>query len=254
MSRIFDTHAHYEDSRFDFDRDALLKGLPLRGVEGVITCGIDIKTSEKALALAETYPYIKAACGIDPQEADKVSPGDFARLSELLKNKNCVAIGEIGLEYHYDDVPRDTQLSVFEKQLKMAKYLHLPVIVHDREAHADTLRLLHKYRPAGVLHCFSGSVEMMEEIVKLGMYIGLGGVVTFKNAKKPLAVASAVPLERLVMETDAPYMAPEPFRGKRCDSSLIPYAAAKIAEVRHMDTDALLAQTAENARRLFQIG
>lgn len=253
MSRIFDTHAHYEDSRFDFDRDELLGGLPARGIEGVVTCGTDVATSQKALALAEKYPYIKAACGIDPQEADKIAPGDFAKLSELLKDKNCVAIGEIGLEYHYDDVPKQVQIDCFEKQLKMAKYLDLPVIVHDREAHGDILALLKKYRPKGVLHCFSGSVEMMEDIVRLGMYIGLGGAVTFKKARKPLEVAAAVPLHRLVMETDAPYMTPEPFRGKRCDSTLITYSAAKIAEVRRMNVDDLLTKTAENAHELFRI-
>ncbi len=254
MSRIFDTHAHYDDSRFDFDRDELLSvSLPARGVEGVVTCGVDIASSEKSIALAEKYPYIYAACGIDPQEAQRVKKGDFAILTEMLKNKRCVAIGEIGLEYHYKDVPRETQLSVFEKQLKMAKYLNLPVIIHDREAHADTLMLLKKYQPRGVLHCFSGSVEMMREIINLGMYIGLGGVVTFKNAKKPLQVAAEVPLNRLVLETDAPYMSPEPFRGKRCDSSMIPYAAKKIAEVRSVRAESLLSMTADNARELFSI-
>ena len=253
MSRIFDTHAHYDDSRFDFDRDELLSTLPARGVEGVVTCGVDVVSSEKSLALAEKYAYIHAACGIDPQEAGRIKKGDFARLAEMLKNRRCVAIGEIGLEYHHKDVPRETQLSVFEKQLKMAKYLDLPVIVHDREAHADTLSLLQKYCPRGVLHCFSGSVEMMREVVALGMYIGLGGVVTFKNAKKPLQVASEVPLNRLVMETDAPYMSPEPFRGKRCDSTMIPYSAEKIAEVRNIRVDSLLRMTADNAKELFSL-
>lgn len=253
MSRIFDTHAHYDDGRFDCDRDELLKSLPLRGVENIITCGIDIASSEKALRLAAEYNFIKAACGIDPQEADKVCPGDFAVLAEMLKNKNCVAIGEIGLEYHYDDVPKDLQKDCFEKQLKMAKYLDMPVIVHDREAHADVLQLLKKYQPKGVLHCFSGSVEMMREIVKLGMYIGLGGAVTFKNAKKPLEVAAAVPIEYLVLETDSPYMSPEPFRGKRCDSSLITYSAQKIADVRSMRIEDLLSVTSCNAHRLFNI-
>lgn len=253
MSRIFDTHAHYDDSRFDFDRDELLKSFPVKGIEGVITCGIDIKSSEKALKLAEKYSFIKAACGIDPEEADKINPGDYAVLTEMLKNKNCVAIGEIGLEYHYDDVPRQTQKDCFEKQLKMAKYLDMPVIVHDREAHADILELLKKYKPKGVLHCFSGSVEMMREIVKIGMYIGLGGAVTFKNAKKPLEVAKEVPIEFLLTETDAPYMSPEPFRGKRCDSTLIPYSAQRIAEVRSMRTEDLLSVTADNAHRLFDI-
>lgn len=253
MSRIFDTHAHYDDSRFDVDRDELLSSLPDHGIEGVITCGVDVKSSERALKLAEQYPYIKAACGIDPQEADKIAPGDFAALTELLKNKNCVAIGEIGLEYHYRDVPRSVQLDCFEKQLKMAVYLDKPVIVHDREAHADTLTLLTKYKPRGILHCFSGSLEMAEQLIAIGMYIGMGGAVTFKNARKPLEVAASIPIERLVLETDSPYMTPEPFRGRRCDSSLITYSAARIAEARGMRIDDLLSVTADNARRLFRL-
>lgn len=253
MSRIFDTHAHYDDSRFDFDRDQLLSSLPSHGIEGVITCGVDVKSSEKALALAEKYSFIKAACGIDPQEANRIAPGDFAVLTELLKKKNCVAIGEIGLEYHYREVPHSIQIDCFEKQLKMAVYLDLPVIVHDREAHADTLQLLKKYKPRGVLHCFSGSLEMANELISLGMYIGLGGAVTFKNARKPLEVAAGIPIERLVLETDCPYMSPEPYRGTRCDSTLITYSAKKISEIRGMQLDDLLSVTADNAHRLFRI-
>ncbi len=253
MMRIFDSHAHYDDPRFDEDRENLLSTLPSRGVEGIITCGTNVATSEASLAIAEKYPYIKAACGIYPGEALKIAPGDFARLAELLKDENCVALGEIGLEYHYDDVPREIQLDCFEKQLKMAAYTGKPVIIHDREAHDDTLRLLKKYQPRGVLHCYSGSVEMLKEIVKLEMYIGLGGAVTFKNAKKPVEAAKAVPLDLLLLETDAPYMTPVPHRGKRNDSSYIPYAAEVIAEARGLDAETVCAVTAENAKRLFGI-
>lgn len=253
MMRIFDSHAHYDDPRFDEDRENLLSTLPSRGVEGIITCGTDIASSEKNLEIAARYPYIKAACGIYPGEALKVKPGDMARLGDLLKDENCVALGEIGLEYHYDDAPREVQLDLFERQLKMAVYIDIPVIIHDREAHDDTLRLLKKYKPRGVLHCYSGSVEMLKELMKLDLYIGLGGAVTFKNARRPVEVAAAVQLDRLLLETDAPYMTPVPYRGRRNDSSYIPYAAQVIAEARGLDAETVCAVTAENAKRLFGV-
>jgi TatD DNase family protein len=169
----------------------------------------------------------------------------------LYDDPKVIAVGEIGLDYYWDTVPKDVQLAVFERQLILANELDLPVIIHDREAHGDTLALLQKHRPKGVLHCFSGSVEMMEEAVKLGLYIGLGGAVTFKNAKKPLAVAAAVPADRLLLETDCPYMAPVPFRGKRNDSSLIAYVAQVIAQLRNADAQALVDRCRENANRIF---
>ena len=172
---------------------------------------------------------------------------------ELYCDPKVVAVGEIGLDYYWYTVPKDVQIKAFERQLVLANELDLPVIVHDREAHADTMMLLQKHRPRGVLHCFSGSVETMQEAVKLGFYIGLGGAVTFKNAKKPLAVAAAVPLDRLLLETDCPYMAPVPFRGKRNDSSLIAYVAETIAAVRGMEPQVLIDQCRENADRLFQL-
>ncbi len=178
---------------------------------------------------------------------------ELERIKELYSHKKCVAVGEIGLEYHYDFVPKDLQLDIFEKQLALANELDLPVIVHDREAHEDTMRLLKKYKPKGVVHCFSGSVETAKETLKLGMYIGLGGAVTFKNAKKPLEVAEYVPEDRLLLETDCPYMSPVPFRGRRNSSELIAYSAEKIAEVRHADAQQLINSAAENARRLFEI-
>ena len=174
-------------------------------------------------------------------------------MRELLKNPKTVAVGEIGLDYYYEKATRDAQLRLFEQQLQVANELSLPVIVHYREAHEDTLRLLKQYKPRGVVHCFSGSVEMAKEVLKLGMYIGLGGAVTFKNAVKPVEVAKIVPQDRLLVETDAPYMTPVPFRGKRCDSGHIAYTAARLSEIRGEDTQALLDYTAENARRLFGI-
>lgn len=253
LSGIFDTHAHYTDEAFDEDRASLLAELKNNEVTGIINCATDLASSKASLKLADSYDFIYAACGIHPHEASNIVEGDFARLSDCFKNKKCVAVGEIGLDYHYDFSPRETQLEVFEKQLMIANYLNLPVIIHDREAHEDSLRLLKKYKPRGVMHCFSGSVEMAMEILDLGLYIGLGGAVTFKKAKKPLAVAEAVPLDRLLLETDCPYMTPEPFRGRRNDSSFIKYTADKIAEVKHIEVSYLLALTQKNAKTLFNI-
>ena len=172
---------------------------------------------------------------------------------QLYEKKKVIAVGEIGLDYHYDFSPREKQKEVFERQLILANELNLPVIVHDREAHEDTLMLLKKYKPKGVVHCFSGSTEGAREILSLGMYIGLGGAVTFKNARKPLEVAAFVPEDRLLLETDCPYMAPVPFRGKRCDSSMIPFSAERIAEVRKTDVQTLIDRCCKNAQTLFGI-
>lgn len=253
MQGIFDTHAHYDDERFDEDRDALLQALPQKGVCRVINCGVTLDSSRTTLALAHKYDYIYAAIGIHPEDCGDATESDYEALIELYSDPKVVAVGEIGLDYYWDTAPKDVQIQAFERQLILANELDLPVIVHDREAHADTMMLLQKHRPRGVLHCFSGSVETMQEAVKLGFYIGLGGAVTFKNAKKPLAVAAAVPLDRLLLETDCPYMAPVPFRGKRNDSSLIAYVAETIAAVRGMEPQVLIDQCRENAKRLFQL-
>lgn len=253
MENIFDTHAHYDDEAFDEDREILLSSLNGRGVSLVIDCGCDVASSKKAIELSEKYDFIYAAVGIHPHEAEEAGENDLDEIRRLLKHKKAVAIGEIGLDYHYDFSPRELQKEYFEKQIVLAKELDMPIIVHDREAHEDTLELLRKYKPQGVLHCFSGSVESAKEIISLGMYIGLGGAVTFKNARKPLEVAEFVPLDRLLLETDAPYMTPVPFRGKRNDSSLIPYTAIKIAEVKGLDPQTVVNAANENGKRLFGI-
>lgn len=253
MTHIFDSHAHYDDERFSEDVYELLDALPEKGVSGVISCGVNAESTRFAQALAQKYKYIYAAAGFHPLNLEDVPENAESVLRELLKDPKTVAMGEIGLDYHYEKESRTEQLALFEMQLRLAKELDLPVIVHDREAHEDTLRLLKEIQPTGVVHCFSGSVEMAKEILKLGMYIGLGGAVTFKNAVKPVEVAAMVPAERLLLETDAPYMTPVPFRGKRCDSSLIAYTAARIAEIRGVDTQALCTQTEINTRRLFGI-
>ena len=251
MNNIFDSHAHYDSEAFNDDRKELLSALPLQGVCGIINCGSDMASSLKSLELADEFDFVYAACGIHPHEAEGCKDGYLAVLKKLCGEAKCVAVGEIGLDYHYDFSPRDIQQRVFEEQLVLAKELDLPVIIHDREAHEDTLNLLKKYKPKGVVHCFSGSVEMAKEIVKLGMYIGLGGAVTFKNARKPREVAEYVPSEMLLIETDCPYMTPVPFRGKRCDSSFIPYTAEVIAEARGVTPQEILDLTRVNANKLF---
>lgn len=251
---IFDTHAHYDDEAFDADREELLSILPKKGVCHVINAGASLKGCEDSIKLAEKYPYISAAVGLHPEHAATQDSNWLAKIESWIKHPKVVAIGEIGLDYHYEDAcPREIQKNVFEQQLKLAVEYNLPVVVHDREAHKDTLELLQKYRPQGMVHCFSGSVETAREIIKLGMYLGLGGVVTFKNAKQSVEVAKNIPLDFLLSETDAPYMAPTPFRGKRCDSSLITLTASKIAEVRGITAKEVLSATRQNAARLFNI-
>lgn len=256
MEYIFDSHAHYDDRAFDEDRFELLESMNEKNVGKIINCGCSVKSSETAAALAERFPFIYSASGIHPEDipAEKEDEEVFEKIKEFAQREKCVAIGEIGLDYHWDDAaPRERQIYWFKKQLSLAKERSLPVIVHDRDAHADTLEILGEFKPEGVVHCFSGSAEMASEIIKMGMYIGLGGAVTFKNARKPLKVAESIPLDRLLLETDCPYMAPVPFRGKRCDSSLIAYTAEKIAEVRGITADEVIKAARENTERLFKI-
>lgn len=250
-NNIFDSHAHYDSDAFDDDRKELVNALPEQGICGIINCGSDIASSLASLELADEFEFVYAACGVHPHEAEKCKSGYLPVLKKLCMEKKCVAVGEIGLDYHYDFSPRDIQKKIFEQQIVLASELDLPIIVHDREAHEDTMELLKKYKPKGVVHCFSGSVEMAKEILKLGMYIGLGGAVTFKNARKPKEVAGIVPDDYLLIETDCPYMTPVPFRGKRCDSSYIPYTAEVLAEVRGKTVNEILDLTRKNANTLF---
>ncbi len=228
MNNIFDSHAHYNDPAFDSDRDEVLNSLGEKGVSNVINCATDYNSSLISLSYAEKYSFIYASCGLHPEDIKDDYEDELEKIYPLLIEKKCVAVGEIGLDYHYDEIPRSIQIDVFTRQLIKANEMNLPVIVHDREAHADTLELLKKYKPKGVLHCFSGSVETAREVLNLGMYLGFGGVVTFKNAVKSVETAKYVPLDRILLETDCPYMAPVPYRGKRNDSSLIKFAAEKI--------------------------
>lgn len=251
---IYDSHAHYDDSAFDKDRAWLLeKQLPLSGVRCVINMGTRLLTCASTVGLSDLNPYIFAAVGIHPEEIDGSLPEDWLQcLRVWLERGDAVAVGEIGLDYHWEDcAPRERQREVFAAQLSLAKELDLPVCVHDRDAHADVLELLREYRPQGVLHCFSGSLEMAREILDLGMYIGIGGAVTFKNAKKVLRVAAGIPLDRLLLETDAPYMAPEPFRGKRCDSRYVCRVAETIAQIKGLSTETVAEATFQNGLKFF---
>lgn len=252
-NNIFDTHAHYDDERFDEDRDELLSSLFEGSVSHIINCGCDLKSSLKTIALTEKFPNLYAAIGVHAHEASDCTDSDLAEIAGLYNHEKVVAVGEIGLDYYYDFSPRERQIEVLRKQIELANKLDLPVIIHDREAHEDTLNILKELRPKGVVHCFSGSVEMAKEIIRLGLYIGLGGAVTFKNAKKPIEVAEYLPLDRLLLETDAPYMTPVPHRGKRCDSAHIAYTAEKIAEVKGLDVQELIDICNENAKKLFSI-
>ena len=251
---IFDSHAHYDDEAFDQDRGEILRNLPAQGICRIVNVGADLQGCRDAVALAAAYPYIYAGVGIHPECVNDTPDEALNEVETLLDAPKVVAVGEIGLDYHFEDnAPREVQREWFAKQLALANRRGFPVIVHDRDAHGDTMELLCKYRPKGVVHCFSGSVEMMREVVRLGMYIGLGGAVTFKNARVPVEVAAAVPLDHLLLETDAPYMAPVPYRGKRCDSSMIAKTAERIAEIRQMSVEELLKATPQNASRLFGI-
>lgn len=252
-NNIFDTHSHYDDEQFEPDRDELLKTLPEKGVTGVVSCGCDIETTHFNAELAEKYDYIYFAAGLHPENLEGLKIDDIAKIEQYAKRKKCVAIGEIGLDYHWMASPKEEQKEFFAAQCELANKLDMPVIVHDREAHADTLDILKQYKPKGVLHCFSGSAETAKEIVKMGMYIGLNGVATFKNARKSIEAAKAIPIERLVLETDCPYLAPVPFRGKRNDSSFIPFIAERLSAELGVSAQELLNITAENAKRLYEL-
>ncbi|MCH5304310.1 MAG: TatD family hydrolase [Ruminococcus sp.] len=252
LTNIFDAHCHYDDEWFNEDREELLKSLPECGVSGVVCNAVDLKSAEVIKGYAEKYPYIYFTAGFHPENLENI-PSDYKeQIAKYLKHKKCVAIGEIGLDYHWD-IPKDLQNRIFEEQLALSKELDVPVVIHDREAHGDTMALLRKYKPKGLMHCFSGSVELMHEVMRLGMSISLGGVVTFKNARHSVECAKEVPVERLLLETDAPYMSPVPKRGKRNDSRNIVYVAEKIAEVRGMEAQELLKITEENAKKLYNI-
>lgn len=254
MGLIFDTHSHYTDAAFDADRTELLSTLPQTGVALAMLACVDLDDAAAIQQLSEQYDYLYASVGIHPENIANGIPADAEqKLRTLVTHLKVRAIGEIGLDYHYEGYDRDAQIALFRMQLALAKELDLPVIVHCRDAAADCLEILREYRPDGVMHCFSGSAETAKEVLALGMYIGFTGVLTFKNAKKALRALAVVPDDRLVLETDCPYMAPEPYRGKRCNSSMILQTAAAAAQVKGVDTETILRQTLENGCRLYRI-
>ena len=250
----FDSHSHMDDRRFDGDREEIINDLLNHDVGLLMNVGCDFESSERSVALAEQYPFIYAAVGSHPDDADHVNGKLLDRYRRLAEHEKVRAIGEIGLDYHYEDVPRAQQIIAFEQQLELAEALKLPVIVHEREAHGDAMEIVKRHPDArGVFHCFSGSKELALWLVERGWYIGFTGVVTFKNARRAVEAVQALPIERILIETDCPYMAPEPYRGRRNDSRYVPLVAAKIAEIKGISPEEAGNITAENAKRLFSI-
>ena len=251
----FDTHAHYDSGAFNADREAVLAALPEAGVSLVVNPGCEVRSSETAIALAGRFAHVYAAVGIHPEDMGDMAEGDLDRIAQLARHEKCVAIGEIGLDYYWDASHREEQKALFARQLDMALALDLPVIVHDREAHGDCLDIVRRYESLrGVFHCYSGSVEMAEELLRRGWYLGFDGPITYKNARKALEVLKICPLDRILIETDSPYLTPVPNRGKRNDSRNLVYITEKIAEVKGLTADEIAAATMENGKRLFGIG
>ncbi len=249
-----DTHAHYDDEAFDADREELLGSLPSKGVDRVIVPGCDISSSRFAVELAERFPYVYAACGIHPENLPNDPDYALKQLETLLEHPRCVAAGEIGLDYYWDKSRKEEQKDIFIKQLKLAEKTGQPVIIHDREAHADCFDIICDHPVLrGVFHCFSGSAEMAAELLKRGWYLGFDGPVTYKNARKTIEVLEMCPLDRILIETDSPYLSPVPCRGKRNDSCNLKYINAKIAEIKGITAECLAEQTSRNATELFGI-
>ncbi len=252
---IFETHAHYDAEQFDQDRDELLASLPSRGVEVVVNIGASLDGCRQSVALAKKYPHVYAAVGVHPDEVGELNAETFAWLQTQYDYEKVVAVGEIGLDYYWDNESHDTQKKWFIEQLKLAKERQLPVVIHSRDATEDTLEIMKEYgrELGGVIHCFSGSVEVAREYVKMGYYLGIGGVVTFKNSRKLKEVVMDTPLEYLVLETDCPYLAPTPNRGKRNDSTQLQYVAEEIANLKGVSYEEVVAVTRANGRKLYGI-
>ena len=252
---LFDTHAHYDNESFDADRDAVLTALPEQGVGLILNPGCDVESSRKAVRYAAAYPHVYAAVGIHPENCGGCTAGDLDAIRALAQLPKTVAIGEIGLDYYWaENPPRDFQQQVLRQQLALARELALPVIIHDREAHADTLAIVREFPGVtGVFHCFSGSPEMARELLKMGWYLGFDGPVTYKNARRAPEVAAVTPLDRMLIETDSPYMTPVPYRGRRNDSGYVHLVAEKLAEWKGVTPEEMARVTTENGKRLFRI-
>ena len=253
MALIFDSHAHYDSAQFDNDRTSLLSSFEDKGVGFIMSASSSVESSKKNSALSKEFPFVFASAGVHPIDSKNESENYLNHLREIINdNKKIVAVGEIGLDYHYD-TPKDLQRRFFIEQLELAKELNKPVIIHSREATEDMLSILKEYRPKGVVHCFSGSPETAKIILDLGLYIGFTGVVTFKNAAKTVKSAEYVPLDRLLIETDCPYMAPVPYRGQRCDSTMLHKTAERLAEIKGVSKEKLIEATRDNAIKVFEM-
>lgn len=253
---IFDSHAHYDDESFDKDRDELLDSFPFNDIAYVVDVGADIKTSEKAVALTRRFPHVYAAVGVHPNEVGEITTADMVQLRQLVTQEKVVAIGEIGLDYYYKEPDREIQKIWFMKQMELARELKMPVIIHSRDAAQDTVDIMKEIYASeigGVVHCFSYSKEIAEEILDMGFYIGIGGVVTFTNAKKLKEAVERIPLDRIVLETDCPYLSPEPNRGKRNTSLNLPYVAKEIARIKNISYEEVVEATMNNAKALYRI-
>ncbi|MBP5169199.1 MAG: TatD family hydrolase [Oscillospiraceae bacterium] len=249
-----DTHAHYDDKAFDTDRNELLSLLPAYGVEAIIDPGCNLSSSMQARSLAEAFPHVYFAAGIHPEELTDLPDDWLSQITRIADSTKCVAIGEIGLDYYWDASEKELQKQVFEAQLNIAHSLNLPVIIHDREAHGDCFEIISRHREnRGVFHCYSGSAEMASELLKMGWYLGFDGPITYKNARKAVEVLSLTPLDKILIETDSPYLSPIPVRGKRNDSRNLRFIVEKIAEVKGLSVEEIVSATSQNAKMLFQL-
>ena len=251
---LFDTHAHMNDPAFDEDREEVILGLKEKGVANFLNVGCCLESSKDCIAMAEKYDFVYASVGTHPDSADEVDEAVLDAYRQMARHPKVMAIGEIGLDYYYETIPRQIQIQAFRMQMELARELKMPVIVHERNAHDDGMRVVKEFKDVtGVFHCYSGSAEMARQLVDMGWYIGFTGVLTFKNARKAVETAERIPLERIVLETDCPFMAPEPFRGKRNDPGYLYRMAERLAEIRGISVEEVHAATMENAKRLYRI-
>ena len=251
---LFDTHAHMNDPAFDDDREVVLLGLKDKGVDLMMNVGCCLDSSKDCIAMAEKYPFVYASVGSHPDSADEVDEAVIEQYRKMAQHPKVKAIGEIGLDYYYETIPREIQQKAFRMQMELAREISMPVIVHERNAHDDGMRIAKEYKGVtGVFHCYSGSAEMARQLVDMGWYIGFTGVLTFKNARKAVETAQRIPLERIVLETDCPFMAPEPFRGRRNDPGYLYRMAERLAEIRGICVEEVRAVTTENAKKLYRI-
>ena len=250
---IIDSHAHYDDEAFEEDRDNLLQSMQSNGIEKIINVGANIKGSMASIALSEQYPFIYAAVGVHPSDTEELDEEKIAWMKEVSEKEKVVAIGEIGLDYYWPEPDREIQKKWFIRQMELAQEVNLPVIIHSRDAAQDTIEILKQFRANGVIHCYSYTKESAKEFLKMGYYFGIGGVLTFKNARKLKEAVMEIPMDRILLETDSPYLAPEPNRGKRNNSAYIRYVAEKIAALKGLTYEEVVEQTEKNARKMYRL-